>query len=98
MGKSIAMYALLIAISLGAGNICFVDSNPEKLAHAMKTGASEVFESTADIKAKYDIVVEASSTRKGLEIPNKTSDFKWSDYRYWFVYEKDKGFVFTNVF
>lgn len=67
LAKSIGLYALLIALALGADNVCYADNDREALSLAKRFGASEIFESTSSIKGRYDIVVEASSTRNGLE-------------------------------
>jgi threonine dehydrogenase-like Zn-dependent dehydrogenase len=64
--KSIGLYTVLIAKAMHATRVDYVDYDGDRLALAKKAGADHVFESFAAIKGQYDIVVEASSTEKGL--------------------------------
>lgn len=72
LAKSVGLYALVIAIAMGASRVDYVDSNPERLEIAKRIGVSELFESTSQITRKYDIVVEASSTKSGLDAAIKS--------------------------
>lgn len=65
--QSVGLYTLAIAKSLGASKLDYVDKNEERLAIAKKIGVDCIYESFHSIKDKYDIVVEASSTEKGLK-------------------------------
>jgi alcohol dehydrogenase len=64
--KSIAMYCIQIAKALGAKQIVYADTNPERLALAKTVGADQLVENFSEIRSKYDLVVEASSNEKGL--------------------------------
>lgn len=66
--KSVGIYALMIAKALGVAEIDYVDNNKERLAIAHKLNANNVYESFQQIKGKYDLVIDTSSTSKGLEI------------------------------
>jgi threonine dehydrogenase-like Zn-dependent dehydrogenase len=65
--QSVGLYTLLIAKSMAATRVDYVDISEERLAIAKKIGADNIFQSFHSIKDKYDIVVEASSTEKGLK-------------------------------
>lgn len=64
--ESIAQYSILIAKSMKALQVDFVDKNNNNLELAQRNGADNVFNSFSEIKNKYDIVVDASSNEKGL--------------------------------
>lgn len=66
--KSVGIYALMIAKALGVSEIDYADRNNERLEIARKLKANSIFDSYDQIKQKYDLVIDASSTRKGLEI------------------------------
>ena len=57
----------MIAKALGVVDIDYVDNNKERLAIAQKLNASNTFDSYYQITAKYDLVIDASSTPRGLE-------------------------------
>jgi threonine dehydrogenase-like Zn-dependent dehydrogenase len=64
--QSVGLYTALLAKSLGANQVDYVDNNTERLAIAKNIGVDNVIESFSGIKEEYDIVVDASSTEKGL--------------------------------
>lgn len=64
--QSVGLYTLLIAKSMAAKRVDYVDISEERLSIAKKIGVDNIFHSFQSIKDKYDIVVEASSTEKGL--------------------------------
>jgi threonine dehydrogenase-like Zn-dependent dehydrogenase len=66
--QSVGLYTLAIAKALGASKIDYVDKNEERISIAKKIGVDCIYESFHSIKDKYDIVVEASSTEKGLKV------------------------------
>lgn len=66
--KSVGIYALMIAKTLGVAEIDYVDKNSDRLEIARQLKADTVFESYSQVKGKYDLVIDASSTGKGLEI------------------------------
>lgn len=66
--QSVGLYTLAIAKSLGASKVDYVDKIEERINIAKKIGVDNIYESFDSIKEKYDIVVEASSTEKGLKI------------------------------
>jgi threonine dehydrogenase-like Zn-dependent dehydrogenase len=65
--RSIGLYCVLIAKSMGAKEIVYVDEINDDFDLAKKLGADVCLQSIADVKDKYDIVVEATSSRKGLQ-------------------------------
>ena len=69
--KSVGVYALMIAKALGVAEVDYVDQNYERLELARKLCADHTFENVDEIKSKYDLVIDASSTRKGLEVAFK---------------------------
>jgi len=64
--RSIGLYCVLIAAAMGAPEITFVDAFHNDLDIARKLGAQQVYTNIKDVKGTYDIVVEASSSRKNL--------------------------------
>ena len=70
--KSVGLYSLLIAKALHVAEIDYVDNNAERLAIAQKLKANHVYESYNQISGKYDLVIDASSTNKGLETALKS--------------------------
>jgi threonine dehydrogenase-like Zn-dependent dehydrogenase len=65
--KSVGIYALMIAKALGVSEIDYVDNNKERLEIAQKLKANNIFDSYHQVTQKYDLVIDASSTSKGLE-------------------------------
>ncbi|MGL1889465.1 MAG: alcohol dehydrogenase catalytic domain-containing protein [Reichenbachiella sp.] len=65
--KSVGIYTVLLAKALGAAQIDYVDNNPERLYQAKACGADNVFDSFKQLVNRYDIVVDANSTTKGLQ-------------------------------
>ena len=65
--KSVGIYALMLAKALGVAEIDYVDHNKERLEIAQKLKATNIFDSYQQITAKYDLVIDTSSTSKGLE-------------------------------
>lgn len=65
--KSVGIYALMIAKALGVAEIDYVDNNKERLEIAAKLKATTIFDSYHQVTKKYDLVIDASSTSKGLE-------------------------------
>jgi Threonine dehydrogenase and related Zn-dependent dehydrogenases len=70
--RSIGLYAVLIAKSLGAKEIVYVDTINDDLDLAKKLGADICYNSLDKIKDKYDIVVEALSSTKSLTLALKS--------------------------
>ena len=64
--KSVGLYSVLLAKALGAQRVDYVDKNQDRLIIAEKSGADNIYDSFQQIKEKYDIVVDANSTEKGL--------------------------------
>ncbi len=64
--KSVGLYSVLLAKAIGVSEIDYVDNNNERLEIARLIGANNTFESFAQITKKYDLVIDASSTSKGL--------------------------------
>lgn len=71
--KSIALYSALISKALEAARVDYVDTDIERLELARKIGVDNVYDSFDQIKTKYDIVVEASSGAKGLNMAFKNA-------------------------
>jgi threonine dehydrogenase-like Zn-dependent dehydrogenase len=65
--KSVGIYALMIGKALGVAEIDYVDNNNERLEIAQKLKANNIFQSYDQITGKYDLVIDTSSTTKGLE-------------------------------
>lgn len=65
--KSVGIYALMIAKALGVAEIDYVDNNKERLEIAQKLKANNIFDSYHQIIKKYDLVIDTSSTSKGLQ-------------------------------
>jgi alcohol dehydrogenase len=70
--KSVGIYAVLLAKYLGVTAIDYVDNNQERLSVAKNAGANKVYESFTQLHRKYDVVIDASSTTKGLETAFKS--------------------------
>lgn len=70
--KSVGLYSLLIAKALHVAEIDYVDNNQERLGIAQKLKANHVYESYHQLSGKYDLVIDASSTSKGLETAFKS--------------------------
>lgn len=66
--KSVAQYAIILAKAIGVESLDFIDHNPERLVRAQKLGADHVFNSFDQIKRKYDLVIDAGSTKTSLEM------------------------------
>lgn len=66
--QSVGLYTVLIAKSMAARKVDYVDINEERLNVAKKIGVDNIFESYNSIRDKYDIVVDASSSEKGLKM------------------------------
>lgn len=64
--KSVGLYSVLLAKAIGVLEIDYVDNNKERLEIAHQVGAINTFESFSQINKKYDLVIDASSTAKGL--------------------------------
>ncbi|MGB0521660.1 MAG: zinc-dependent alcohol dehydrogenase [Flammeovirgaceae bacterium] len=65
--KSVAIYTLILAKALGAAEVDYVDRDPVQLELAEKLNADNVFSSFSQITKKYDLVIDACSTEKGLK-------------------------------
>jgi threonine dehydrogenase-like Zn-dependent dehydrogenase len=70
--KSVGIYSLMLAKSLGVSEIDYVDHNKERLDIAQKLKANKLFEAYNQITGKYDLVIDASSTSKGLDVALKS--------------------------
>lgn len=70
--KSVGIYALILAKSLGASEVDFVDNNQERLELAENLNASTTYSSFSQVNKKYDLVIDASSTQKGLDTAFKS--------------------------
>ena len=64
--KSVGIYALMMAKAMGVAEIDYVDNNKERLEIARKLNANNVFDSFQQVTKKYDLVIDTSSTTKGL--------------------------------
>lgn len=72
--RSIGLYAVDIAVALGAGRVVYVDDDPGRLAVAAALGA-EVDERPVDAgRGLFPIVVDATSTREGLAAALRATD------------------------
>ena len=67
MAKSVGLYTALLAKALGAKEIVYVDDDKERLTIAKNIGGDKTIESVSTIKGKYAIVVDANSTKEGLD-------------------------------
>lgn len=65
--KSVGLYSVLLAKAIGVSKIDYVDNDQERLEIAGKIGADITYESFSQINKKYDVVIDASSTSKGLD-------------------------------
>ncbi len=65
--KSIGLYTILLARAMGATRVDYVDRDPERLRIALSCGPDRIYEHFSQIDQKYDLVVDASSTPKGLQ-------------------------------
>jgi threonine dehydrogenase-like Zn-dependent dehydrogenase len=70
--KSVGIYALMIAKAMGVSEVDYVDHNRERLDIAQKLHANNIFENFHQLTGKYDLVIDASSTKKGLEVSLKS--------------------------
>jgi threonine dehydrogenase-like Zn-dependent dehydrogenase len=70
--KSVGIYALMLAKALKVAEIDYVDNNEERSAIADKLKANKIYESYHQIPGKYDLVIDTSSTGKGLETAFKS--------------------------
>lgn len=70
--KSVGIYALIFAKALGVAEVDFIDDNSERIALAEKLNADTVYSSFSQLHKKYDLVIEASSDKKGLEYAFKS--------------------------
>jgi alcohol dehydrogenase len=70
--KSVGLYTIILAKALGAQQVDYVDNDPERLKLAQVNKADTVFSSFSQISKKYDIVVDANSTTKGLQTAFKS--------------------------
>lgn len=66
--KSVAQYAIILARAIGVERLDFVDKSQERLEQAISLGADNVFNSFQQIKRKYDLVIDAGSTKTSLEM------------------------------
>jgi alcohol dehydrogenase len=64
--KSVGLYSLLLAKALKVADIDYVDNNKERLGIAENLKANNVYESHDQITNKYDLVIDASASEKGL--------------------------------
>lgn len=65
----VGMAALLVALSLGLGEVIAVDANPAKLEMALEAGATSAYtpQQVADLDLKAEVVVEAAGHPKAFE-------------------------------
>lgn len=66
--RSIGLYCILLAKAMGAREIVYVDGIHDDLALAKTIGADTCHASVTDVKDRYDIVVEATSSGRGLNV------------------------------
>lgn len=66
--RSIGLYCILLAKAMGAREIVYVDEINDDLALAKNIGANTCHASMTEVKDRYDIVVEATSSGKGLNV------------------------------
>lgn len=65
--KSVGIYSLVLAKAIGVPEVDFVDNDVERIQLAKKFNAANVYNSLSQISKKYDLVIDASSTEKGLK-------------------------------
>jgi len=65
--KSVGLYSLLLAKAMNVAEIDYVDDNRERLEIAKQLKANKVYESYSQTGVNYDLVIEASATKSGLE-------------------------------
>jgi len=65
--KSVGLYSLLLAKAMNVADIDYVDNNRERLEIASRLKANHVYESYDQVTNKYDLVIDTSSTTRGLE-------------------------------
>ena len=70
--KSVGIYSLIFAKAIGVSEVDYVDNNPERLQLAENFKANNVYSSFSQINKKYDLVIDASSTKKGLDTAFKS--------------------------
>lgn len=70
--KSVGLYTVLLAKALGAKLVDYADRDQERRTIAKNLGADTIYESFAQIRQQYDIVVDASSNNKGLQAAFKS--------------------------
>lgn len=64
--KSVGIYALMMAKAMGVEQIEYLDNNQERLRLAQEIGATNIYSEFKAITKKYDVVIDASSSTKGL--------------------------------
>lgn len=64
--KSVGIYCLIFAKSIGVSDVDYIDNDIERIQLAGALNADNVYTSFSQINKKYDLVIDASSTQKGL--------------------------------
>lgn len=62
----------MLAKALGVAEVDYVDNNQERLAIAQKLKANNIYSSYHQVKSKYDLVIDTSSTNNGLATAMKS--------------------------
>jgi threonine dehydrogenase-like Zn-dependent dehydrogenase len=65
--KSVGIYALMLAKAMGVAEVDYADNNAERQAIAHKLKANNIYASLHDVAGKYDLVIDASASSKGLQ-------------------------------
>ncbi len=63
---STGLYAAAVAVSLGAAQVNYLDTEPDRLARAQAVGARAIEGSPAERHGPYTLTVDASMTAEGL--------------------------------
>lgn len=73
-GRSIALYAVMMAAAAGAGKVDYVDEGPERLEIAERLGANPIEGPPPDKMGRYPITVDASGRPEGLASALRSTD------------------------
>jgi threonine dehydrogenase-like Zn-dependent dehydrogenase len=73
-GPSIGLYAVDFARALGAGNVAYVDTDPERLRVAAELGAEAIEGPPAEHYERRPITVDASGRHEGLHAALRSTD------------------------
>jgi len=71
---SISLYAVQVAVALGAGSVTFVDEDPDRLAKATELGAAPIESGAVIDRAAYPITVDCSASKEGLALALRSTE------------------------